>query len=421
MKYLSGVEVGVYDDDPKKGAQIPAHIARLDTLADLESRAAQRRENEVWLRAPSMNPDHPALRLGRNYNRHVTTFTSYWIDQHKESVLATITGTKGKSTTTSLCGAILDAAGISLRIGGNIGVVPDAPPMREKWLFETSSFQLHDCMSPAPCHAITSLFPEHLDWHGGMSAYIEAKLRPYRLDPTCVAIVPKELASRLPDLNNPQVIVEQVVHWKDGHLVVNWQDTQVPVPMSQSTRARLMGDDILNHNFSVAVVVALVASGLPVNQCATAAGGALEGWIPLPSRQNVIGVYADRVWVDDALATIPQATVGALTRWSGSTVRLILGGKDRQQDFSPLVEYLNEHTNVWVYAYGDTTGRLKGLLNRPIVVRGTFLDALDQAYQESSPSDVLLFSPAGATPETGENYQTRAAKFRDFALKTSKA
>jgi UDP-N-acetylmuramoylalanine--D-glutamate ligase len=417
LKYFSGrAKVFLFDDNPEKWA--PARAAGaviVPTLADLASHAAQAQGPEIWLRAPSMKPAHPELSIALQNNKPVTTFTSYWIAQHRASVLATITGTKGKSTTTSLCGAILNAAGLNVRVGGNIGVVPDAPPAAERWVFETSSYQLHDCLAAAPVHAVTSLYPEHLDWHGSMDAYVAAKVRPYTLDPACVAVLPKALAKFIEAIPNPRTFVEDVVRWDSGELILERHGARVSAPLSDASRARLTTDRVLFHNFSVACVTALLSAALDVQDCAVGAAAALEQWSALPCRQEVIGNQAGRIWVDDALATIPQATVAALERWEGSTVRLILGGKERQQDFAVLADYLKSRPNVSVYLYGDAADRLSAALARPADVASSFTDALERAFSASARADILLFSPAGATPEPGENYLTRSAKFRQFA------
>lgn len=406
----------LYDDDPRKtlSAAKPA-AAALATLGELSAHAALAHDNELWLRAPSMKPDHPALSIAAQSGRMVTTFTSFWIKRHRSSVLATITGTKGKSTATSLCGVILAAAGIDIRVAGNIGVVPDSRPGGEKWVFETSSFQLHDCVTAAPVHAVTSLYPEHLDWHGGMTAYFAAKLRPLAIDPACFAVLPRVLFDQTQALPNPKSVVEDIVYWEDGAVVIDRNGEKSKIPLSKTARERLGRDHILFSNFAVAVVAALQSAGLDAGPCAEAAARALETWTPLPSRQEIVGAFAGRIWVDDALATIPQATMAALQRWPEATVRLILGGKERHQDFAALASYLNARATVSVYSYGETCERLNASLDRPSVVAGSFIDALDQAYRDSSPADIILFSPAGATPEPGENYRTRSAKFRAFA------
>ncbi len=399
----------VFDDNADKAR---AFAAANGAIA-LASSEVMTRADALFLRAPGMAPRHDLLVALSGAKREVTTYLGHWLTTHRPAVLATITGSKGKSTTTALCAAILDKAGLNVRAGGNIGIVPEGPPGAARWVFETSSYQLHDIPAAAPVHAMTTLYPEHLDWHGGFDNYLAAKLRPFAIDATCKGVIPRVLAERLRHLPNELHLAEDIVAISGGVLTLSHDGAQASAPISALAAERL-ASPLLAYNFTVALATATIASGAPLDALCRAGDCALATWTGLPSRQNMIGEFAQRVWVDDALATIPQATMAALQRWPDRAVRLIMGGRNREQDFTAMIEYVNGRADVYVYAYGDSTARFAASLKRATVCQ-SLDEALAAAFADSKPGEVMLFSPAGATSEPGFTYQDRARRFADFA------
>jgi UDP-N-acetylmuramoylalanine--D-glutamate ligase len=404
--------IRVFDDDPQKAESFAGtHNAQvIDGAAILTNKNI----DTIFLRAPGAPPTHTLLAALAAANQTLTTYLGYWLSQHKASVMATVTGSKGKSTTTSLTGLILQKAGLNLRVGGNIGIVPEGPPGGEKWVFETSSYQLHDIPAAAPVHALTSLYPEHLDWHGGFDNYLAAKLRPLVLDANCVGVIPRGLRDRVAHLPNRFFFADDHAHIKPDAISLFHEGESVRVAFSEAGAERLANNPLLNHNLGVAATVALVASGLPLETIAHAASAAIDAWAGLPSRQALVGKFADRIWIDDALATIPQATLAALQQWPNRPVKLIMGGRDRHQDFSTMIDYVNTRPDVTIFAYGDSAKHIAAGVPGMVLCQN-FDEALAGAYGASAPGDVILFSPAGATQEKGASYEDRARRFAEFA------
>ncbi len=399
----------VFDDNAEKAQGFAAAHAAVPLLADDRDDA-----DTLYLRAPGMPPRHPFLTALNKRGANVTTYLGYWLAHHRPAVLATITGSKGKSTTTALCAAILDNAGLNVRAGGNIGVVPEGPPDDARWVFETSSYQLHDIPAAPPVHALTTLYPEHLDWHGGLANYLAAKLRPFQIDPDCIGVIPRKLAEHVAHLPNAFFFAEDLVKLADNTVTLRLGAGKALQELSPSSAERLASNPLLAHNFMVALATAAKACREAPSDIVTAADKALAAFTGLPSRQNLIGEFAQRFWVDDALATIPQATMAALQRWPDRPVRLIMGGRNREQDFTAMIEYVNGRPDVSVYAYGDSIPRFASQLKRAAIV--TSLDeALNSAFSDSKPGEVILFSPAGATSEPNATYQDRARRFAEFA------
>ena len=407
-----GTKLFVSDDNADKARAFAlTHNATFVAIADL---VAQTPPNALYLRAPGAPPHHATLAALAGAGRYLTTYLGYWLLAHRPAVMATITGSKGKSTTTSLTGLILQQTGLDAHVGGNIGVVPESAPGTERWVFETSSYQLHDIPAAAPVHALTSLYPEHLDWHGGFENYLAAKLRPFTIDANCQGVIPHALRDRVAHLPNRFFFADDHAHIKPDAITIFKEGDDARVAFSPEGAQRLADNPLLRHNLGVAATVALIASGLSPAAIARAASAAVDAWAGLPSRQALVGHYAGRIWIDDALATIPQATLAALQQWPNRPVKLIMGGRDRHQDFTTMIDYVNAREDVTIFAFNDSAKRVGAEVKRATIV-ANMEEALAAAYAASAPGDVILFSPAGATQEAGLSYQDRARRFAEFA------
>jgi UDP-N-acetylmuramoylalanine--D-glutamate ligase len=405
----------VMDDDP---ARASALSERFNTTARAATSLAEAEEllrgHALLLRAPSLRLDHAAVVWAEEHAVPHTTFTGWWLAENRNRVAATVTGTKGKSTTTVLLAQILTDAGAPTRAAGNLGVPPRLDPGRpeERFALELSSYQLSDAPAAAPVHVITNLHREHLDWHGGFEAYWRAKRRPLAMDPDCVGVMRRAEAAMAEGLSNRIVLADEIVRIGPDRIVAASAGARADAPLPQGIAAEL--SDVQRANLATALTAAL-STGLadPDALCAAAARAA-AAFPSLPSRQAVVGTFAGRLWVDDALATIPEATLAALTRFEGRRVHLIVGGKDRGVDVAPLAEWLRAHPSTTAHAYGPTGERLQWLLKRQYEERD-FLTTIADAFAASAPGDVILFSPAAATFEPGWSYETRSRIFAEAA------
>ena len=366
------------------------------TMEDAEV-ALKEAEQPLVLRAPGVPPVHAGLqRLARV--APVTTYTGFWLAHHREHVVASITGTKGKSTTTDLTARLLTALGDTVLAGGNIGATPARPIGGERYVLELSSYQCHDLMAAAPIHAVTSLFHEHTDWHGGHDAYVAAKFHPFTLTPAPLAILPTALAKHLPRRD----------------LTVRYSDE-----VEEELRSALPDDPVLAHNAALAATIAEAARPtLARADIITALQVVLGARATLPSRRHVIDTDDGVTWIDDALATIPEASWAALQSIppGTGTIHLILGGKDRGQDFTLLGEQLAGRSGLAVYHYGPTAAKItRALTGTPLREFKDFASLLAAVRSEARPGEVVLFSPAAATPEPRQDYTHRAAAFAAVA------
>jgi UDP-N-acetylmuramoylalanine--D-glutamate ligase len=417
LQYLAGAGAErcfLLDDDPPRAMALAARFPGLAFAIEKPEGIAD--GAGLLLRAPSVKLDHVIVAWAEARGVPHTTFTGFWLARHRDRVSATVTGTKGKSTTTVLLAQLLSDAGAPTRPAGNLGVPPKIDEARpeERFVIEMSSYQCSDAPASAPVHVITNLHREHLDWHGGFEAYWRAKRRPLEQDPKCFGVLRGEQAWLMKELPNRYAVVEAAVAIGEGRIRAELFGRRGEAPLPPEFKL----DGVQRLNLATALTAALATQRADYDALCAAAARAGVSFQGLPSRQAVVGTWGDRIWVDDALATIPEATLAALERWGDKTVRLITGGKDRGQDLGALAAYLKARASVTVHAYGPTGERLVDLLDRPDAwTPYDFEDVIARAFAASAPGDVILFSPGAASFEPGWSYETRSKAFKAAAEK----
>jgi UDP-N-acetylmuramoylalanine--D-glutamate ligase len=323
--------------------------------------------------------------------------------------IAAVTGTNGKTTTTHLLGAMIAAGGLPCEVAGNVGrsltslaglVDPDA------WIAcELSSFQLED-IDTFHCRvgAILNLTPDHLDRHGTVEEYLRCKLRIFEnQEPGDVAVVngddPVLRDAELPGQG------ERVVVTRGEAADLDWE------------HAGLRGD----HNLENALVAAAVARAAG----ATPDGidRALREFSPLPHRLETVASAAGVEYVNDSKATNPDATIQALTAFTGG-IHLILGGSLKGADFSALAQAVAAAPVARVYLIGQAADALAEALDAVGVAperSGTLAAAVHAAAAGARPGETVLLSPACASFDQFRDYEDRGQTFRRLAQEAAGA
>lgn len=386
-----GGDLAVFDD---AGATI-------DGVPNISaSEAMDRVRDGLYLRSPGVVPEHELAKAARQKAQLATTPTGYWLSRFAPANTTTITGTKGKSTTTALTSLLLQNLGLASAAYGNIGQPPLGHPLPTEThpVVEVSSFMAYDLPPADHLHVITALYQDHLDWHGTLEAYHEAKLRPFRRDHPARGLARQALIDGW-DLPSSVIPLERLVTVKTGSMRIG----ETPVDLGTEDLGFDQGPLQTCLSFAAGV-------GALLKDAAAVRGAAeqtLQAWRGLPSRQAVLETRDGRIWVDDTLATIPEATLAALHRFRNKTVVLLLGGADRGQDFSALERYLLEADQVTAIGFDPTAERMGGLT----IKRDTLEEAIDAAASRAEAGTVVLFSPAAPSHHPYKNYQERSAAF----------
>ena len=358
----------------------------------------------LYLRSPGVPPGDPLHAAAREARATVTTPTGYWLAALAPPGAITVTGTKGKSTTTALLAAVLSAGGVASAAYGNIGAPPFGPslPTEQAPVIELSSYMCADLIAPMDGrrwrHLLTSLYKEHTDWHGGEGPYRAAKLRPYRFAPPCPGAAPASIVAS----ERLSATTLETIELTEGRLA-----------LGNGLDLTALGDAFASPGTALALRAAAVAAA-PVlgDRLAEAVAAAARAWRGLPSRQALVPTHDGRRWIDDALATIPEATAQALARFGASPVRVILGGKDRGQDYAVLAARIAALPDARAYGFGQVAPRLSAL---GLPVFAGMEAAVTAAAADCPEGGVVLFSPAAPSGPPHADYKERAAIFARLA------
>ncbi len=318
-----------------------------------------------------------------------------------------VTGTNGKTTTVELLGHILGERAV---VAGNVGTALSSLEVDEEVIVvaETSSFQLEDTIAFAPdVAALVNLGSDHLDRHGTLAAYREAKLRAFvRQGPDQVAVLPDGFSAP----GEARRVRFGGAETADLRLAGGWLWWQ---------GERLLAVDDLRlrgaHNVQNAMVASAVALALDAGRERIVSG--LRTFAGVPHRLEEVATHDGVLYVNDSKATNVESTIVALRAFP-SGVRLILGGRGKGQDFSPLRGLVAERC-ASVHLIGEDGERigsgLRSALRGPEA--GPFGDgdlerAVAHARSLARPGDVVLLSPACASYDQYADFEARGEHFR---------
>ena len=383
---------------------------------------------DVVIKSPGISPYGDAAVAAAAQGTQFIGGTSLWFAEHADAEgtvrdTVCVTGTKGKSTTTSLLAHLLRASGARTGLVGNIGLplleVLDPQPAPAYWAVELSSYQTGE-VARSGAHpqvaVVLNLFPEHLDWHGSEARYIQDKLALVTGAAPRIAVLnaadPHLAALSLPDsevvwFNQPQgwhMRGEWV--YRGGQQVFDTANTPLP---GRHNRGNLC-----------AVLAAIEALGLD----AVALAPAVQEFRPLPNRLQTIGSRDGLRFVNDSISTTPHASLAALECFAGQRIALLVGGHDRGLDWHDFVDHMaHDVPPVEIVTMGANGPRIHALL-QPLADAGRFgLHAagdLDEAVRLARAAlggqgGVVLMSPGAPSYGVYRDYVARGRHFAELA------
>jgi len=361
-----------------------------------------------------------------------------------------ITGTNGKTTTTTLTGLLVERAGRSVVLAGNIGptmldtLAARLDDLPEVWVLELSSFQLDGVTGFEPAAAaVLNVTQDHLDWHGSMDAYAGAKARVFgreavmvinRDDPLVEAMVPPPPPAK----GRAKPVGRSVQRFGldaprrpgDWGLVVEngmaWLVRALPADETVKLRRdeeheihlqRLMPADALRirgrHNAANALAALALATAIGCPLAPMLHG--LRDYAGEPHRVQWIGNVGEVEAFDDSKGTNVGATVAALDGLGAdkapARLVVILGGDGKGQDFAPLAEPLARWARA-VATIGRDAPAIEPHVRGPVLARHATLEAaVAWCFDQAQPGDAVLLSPACASMDMFRNYAHRAEVF----------
>ena len=342
---------------------------------------------------------------------------AYWI---APCPIIAVTGTKGKSTTTTLIGELLRDEGKKVRVGGNIGrpliALADQAGADELLIAEVSSFQLEATREFRPMVAVLlNLFPDHLDRHASMADYRAAKAKLFanqRADDTAIINRDDAEAWALRSLAQAQVVPFSLSEaLPDGAEVADGWLRVKGRAVCRVEAVRLRG----RHNLANALA-ALAAAGA-AGALLDKAGETLARFEGLEHRLEMAAVVDGVTYVNDSQATTPDAAIVALESFP-EHVALIAGGRPKVHDFTALAATIAKR-GADLVVMGEAAdeiaaaARVSGV--RSIERAADLPSAVALARRRARPGDVVLLSPACASFDMFRNMAERGRMFKDIA------
>ena len=348
---------------------------------------------DVVVKSPGISLYDPLVLKARANGVQFTSLLNLWFADAPTCRTICVTGTKGKSTTTALIAHILRGVGWNALAAGNIGVPVTELPREglDAAVIEVSSYQAADFSGQCDIAVLTSLFQEHLDWHGSVAAYRRDKLNLLRH--ARHSLISSEALAAVDEVLD----LDRLSH-----------GTFAPCPdLHIGNRYLARPHNLSNLAGALAVVRSLGAD-------AAAALRAAEDFPPLPHRQQEIDEVDGVLYVDDSISTTPEATIAALEVYRDRAVTVIIGGHDRGIDYGALVSRLQTEPRPSVVLVDASGTRIHDQLESSARIRlvGSMSEAVAQAREMTPRGGVILLSPAAPSYGT---YRSFIERGKDFA------
>ena len=381
---------------------------------------------ETVVVSPGIPPDAPVL-------RELTRRGIRWISEPEfafrffDGPLIAVTGTNGKTTTAALVAHLLEEDGQEVALGGNIGRAFGPPAselaLRERspewYVVEMSSFQLAGIDSFRPdVGIVTNLAPDHLDWYGSVESYYADKANLFRnaraetrwvLNGDDAAV--QDLAEGVP---GSHFYFTRERSGRPGSYVdrgtVTLEISGAQEPLTAVEDLRLLGAHNVENVLAAATTARLAGAAVESIRRGLATARSL------PHRTEHVAEVKGVRWINDSKATNVAAARSAISSFAGEALIVLLGGKDKGEDFSPLLGPLVEAA-ARVIAFGEAGPRILRTLEGQVsveILTDDFEEIMSVAREQASPDSTVLLSPACSSFDMFESYEERGQRFKDI-------
>jgi UDP-N-acetylmuramoylalanine--D-glutamate ligase len=415
-----GAKVTVSDAKPQDqlGEEIPVLLDHGITVETGGHGERTFRGQDLIVVSPGVPVDSPPLVQARAVGEPVIGEIELASQFLPKNIVA-ITGSNGKTTTTTLAGEIVAAGGFSTAVGGNIGTPAISLVERAKpdtvVVLEVSSFQLETIHTFRPRVAVVlNITPDHLDRHRTFEAYTNAKARIFENqlpedfavlnadDPTCAGLASRTLAQVF--WFSRKAEVKQGAYLRDGRIL--FRDAKGQREIMLAAEIPLKGD----HN--VENVLAVVCVGALLGCAPARIGKAVRDFRAVEHRLEYVATIRGVEFYNDSKATNVDATIKALESFPAN-VHLILGGKDKDSDYTLLNELLRQRVKR-VYTIGTAAEKIESQIKGVEVDHSETLEtALRRAAATAAAGDTVLLAPACASFDQFQNYEHRGRVFKE--------
>jgi UDP-N-acetylmuramoylalanine--D-glutamate ligase len=382
---------------------------------------------EIIVKTPGIPSSTPALISAHNQGCVITSHLEIFFDLFDSQRIIGITGTKGKSTTTSLIYKILYEAGVEVFLGGNIG----EPPLRKVhhsspnslFVLELSSYQLEQLRKSPHIAVLLNIVPEHLDYHKNFLDYVYAKenitrfqsdqdLLIYNYDYT----LPREIAEK----SSAKLFPFSMTTPLDSGCYV--EGDKIIYSDNQNREVVIIADDIpLLGDFNKQNILAAIAIAKIIGVQSNSIKNSVRSFEALPHRLEYVGEFQGIRFYDDSISTIPECTLSALEALGSDVQTLILGGHERNLDYSSfglallrtavknVILFPPTGKRIWDAILTAAAGNEIPFQKFPVE---TMQDAIKIAFAYTNSSKICLLSPGSASFSKFKDYRDRGDAFK---------
>ncbi|MCF8475276.1 MAG: UDP-N-acetylmuramoyl-L-alanine--D-glutamate ligase [Emcibacter sp.] len=368
---------------------------------------------DVVIKSPGISLYHPLVKIFDHHNIDITSATNLWFSLPRTATTIAITGSNGKSTTSSLLAHILNGMGYQTELGGNIGTpLLSLSTKAEYYVIELSSYQTADLNSAPDIAVLLNLFPEHIQWHQSHMQYYKDKTNLMRVgakinifnktDPITSEIIPQ-----IPE-NSLWFNDDKALH-TDGEFILSDHDI-----LGAVTNISLLG----SHNYEniCAALTVCAALRLDLKKCFKLAA-AFSG---LAHRLENLNINGSHIYINDSISTTPEATIAALKCFKGHNITVLLGGQDRQQNYSSLVQYIKKHPEINLITAYETGPIIDKVVKEAKIQNSLYTalnlqDAVSQAKKITPKGGIILLSPAAPSYDGFKNFEHRGQIFKELS------
>ncbi|MCX7846072.1 MAG: UDP-N-acetylmuramoyl-L-alanine--D-glutamate ligase [Dictyoglomaceae bacterium] len=335
-----------------------------------------------------------------------------------------ITGTKGKSTTTTLTGEILRKGGFKVIIAGNIGIpfIQKVEELEEGYfVLEISSFQLENIKDfHVHISAFINFYPDHMDRYKSLWEYKEAKMNIFKNqnnEDWAIGFYDQEEVKKAIEVQKAQKIYFSLSKlFQDGIYLEG--DKLIYRIKEREGFFKLPIKGIWNRNLLLNFMTASLI-GLILNIDSEIIRNVGEEFKGIPHALEKIEEIKGRIFINDSKATNPISTISAIKSFD-KPIFLILGGRDKNFEFNELFEEIKKSTVKKVYLIGETRFIMEDLAKKhkiPYSIENDFESAIRHSYLDSSYGDIILLSPSCASFDMFSNYKERGIIFSNIVRK----
>ena len=378
---------------------------------------------DLILRTPGMKPYLPQFNAARERGITVTSEMELFFELCEAPIYA-VTGSDGKTTTTTIVAGLLDAAGIRTFVGGNIGraLLPYVHDItaEDAAVVELSSFQLTQMTQSPHVAIVTNVAPNHLDWHTDMQEYIDAKRNLVAHQKTTDrAVLNHDNETTLGFVANCNAPVWQFSRkvkvdngcWLDADNNIVYSENGVDTIVMNVTDIRIPGVHNIENYMAAIAAVWGTASTDAIRSFARAFGGVAHRCELVRTRRNVR-------WYNDSIGSSPSRTIAGLNAFTQKVI-LIAGGYDKHIPYDPLGP-VAANTVKHAVLLGATANAIETAIRAcsdlPITHVSGMEEAVKVAAEIAQDGDIVFMSPASASFDMYKNFEERGNHFRDLVL-----